>query len=124
MQQIVILVGPTLSGKSTLAPLLSSLCRIPSMTTRDVLMNVRHEDCPVSAKITSSLARGKLIDDDIMIEAIRVRTSKPDCAAGFVLDGFPRNVEQAAALDRVLEETQDVVRAGFFRQKQQQQQLP
>ncbi len=75
-------MGPPVAGKTTLSPLIASLCRIPSMTTRDVLMSVRDDDSDVSCKIETALMMGRLVDDDVMIDAIRVRTQRPDCAAG------------------------------------------
>ena len=74
-------MGPPVAGKTTLSPLIASLCRIPSMTTRDVLMSVRDDDSDVSRKIETALME-RLVDDDVMIDAIRVRTQRPDCAAG------------------------------------------
>lgn len=96
---IVILFGPPGAGKGTQAKLLEKEFNIIQLSTGDMLRaKVRQAD-PLAEKIKAIFDAGALVPDDIMIALIEDRIKQPDCANGFILDGFPRTVPQAEALD-------------------------
>ncbi len=99
----LVLIGPPASGKGTLA---ASLCRdlkVPHVDTGSLLREVIAQGGDLADRIRPIIAKGGLVSDDLVIELIAQRLAKPDCANGFVLDGFPRTVAQAKALDAMLE---------------------
>jgi adenylate kinase len=77
---------------------------VPHITTGDMLREMRELDTPVARELRAVLDRGDLVDDELMIDLIRDRLSRGDTVAGFVLDGFPRTLAQAEALDELLRE--------------------
>ncbi len=77
---------------------------IPHIATGDMLREMRELDTPVARELWAVLDRGDLVDDELMIELIRDRLSRGDTVGGFVLDGFPRTMAQAEALDELLRE--------------------
>ncbi len=77
---------------------------IPHIATGDMLREMRELDTPVARELRAVLDRGDLVDDELMIELIRDRLSRGDTVGGFVLDGFPRTMAQAEALDELLRE--------------------
>ena len=96
---IVILFGPPGAGKGTQAKFIEEKFNIVQLSTGDMLRaKVRQQD-PLAAKIKQIFDAGALVPDDIMIDLIEDRIAQPDCANGFILDGFPRTVPQAEALD-------------------------
>ena len=99
----VILLGPPGSGKGTQAKLLAQRLGIPAISTGEILRAAVREGTPLGRRVKSVMEAGELVSDDLMIDLIHDRIAAPDARAGFVLDGFPRTVEQAAALDRFLE---------------------
>jgi len=99
----VILLGPPGSGKGTQAKLLAQRLAIPAISTGEILRAAVREGTPLGRRVKSVMEAGELVSDDLMIDLIHDRIAAPDVRPGFVLDGFPRTVEQAAALDRFLE---------------------
>jgi len=98
---ILILFGPPGAGKGTQAKFLEQKFNIVQLSTGDMLRaKVKQED-PLAAKIKEIFAAGGLVQDDIMIALIEDRIQQPDCANGFILDGFPRTTPQAEALDEM-----------------------
>lgn len=96
---ILILFGPPGAGKGTQAKFLEQKFNIVQLSTGDMLRaKVRQAD-PLADKIKEIFAAGALVPDDIMIALIEDRIKQADCANGFILDGFPRTVPQAEALD-------------------------
>lgn len=96
---ILILFGPPGAGKGTQAKLLEQKFNIIQLSTGDMLRaKVRQEDA-LAGKLKEIFAAGALVPDDIMIAMIEERIQHDDCANGFILDGFPRTVPQAEALD-------------------------
>ena len=101
----IIFLGPPGSGKGTQTTLLSKRLGIPAISTGEMLRAAVRAGTPVGQKARTIMDRGELVPDDVMIGLIGDRLREPDAAKGFILDGFPRTVEQAAALDRLLAET-------------------
>jgi adenylate kinase len=97
----VVFLGPPGSGKGTQARLLAERLRVPSISTGEMLRAAVHEGTPLGGKVKAIMEKGDLVSDDLMIALIRERIAAPDAAGGFVLDGFPRTVDQALALERI-----------------------
>jgi len=108
----IVFLGPPGSGKGTQAKLLAERLRVPDIATGEMLRAGVLEGTPLGGKVKAVMASGDLVPDDLMIALIRERLAAPDAADGFVLDGFPRTVDQALALERILkgnEKSVDVV---------------
>ena len=95
-------MGPPGSGKGTRAKMIGKMYRIPVITAGDMLREVVAKGTEEGAVARAYMNRGELVPDDIVIRITEERLSKPDTEKGFVLDGFPRSVRQAVALDRIL----------------------
>jgi adenylate kinase len=100
----ILLLGPQGSGKGTQARRISAEYGIPHVATGDMLREAIAAGTELGRKVKPILARGDLVPDEDMISLIRERLSRDDTAEGFVLDGFPRTMAQAEALDVVLRE--------------------
>ncbi len=100
----VVILGPPGAGKGTQARRISAEEGIPHIATGDMLRAAMEAGTELGRKIKPIYDRGDLVPDELMIELIRERLSGEDTAAGFLLDGFPRTLAQAEALDRTLEE--------------------
>jgi adenylate kinase len=99
----VIVLGPPGAGKGTQAELLANTRGIPKISTGDILRAAIQEGTPFGRQAQARMDQGLLVSDDVMIGIVRERLSRPDAQPGFVLDGFPRTVPQAMALDRLIE---------------------
>jgi adenylate kinase len=100
----LILFGAPGVGKGTQAKLISSELEVPHISTGDILRQAVKDQTELGKKAQEIMNRGDLVPDDIMIGIIQDRLHKPDCEKGFILDGFPRTVNQATALNTLLEE--------------------
>jgi adenylate kinase len=98
---ILILFGPPGAGKGTQAKFLEQEYHIVQLSTGDILRAKVKQADPLAEKIKEIFAAGALVPDDIMIALIEDRIQQPDCKNGFILDGFPRTIPQAEALDEM-----------------------
>lgn len=99
----LIIFGPPSAGKGTQAQKLSQKYGIPQVSTGDLLREAIRNQTPLGLKIKSYVDTGKLGPDDLIVQLIKERVSKPDCAKGYLLDGFPRTMGQAAELEKMTE---------------------
>merc|ERR1712224_739604 len=99
---VIILFGPPGAGKGTHAPKIVDLLGTPQLSTGDLLREAVAKRTEIGLKAKNSMVEGGLISDSIVIGIIKERIVEPDCSKGFILDGFPRTVEQAQRLDKLL----------------------
>ncbi len=98
----LILLGPPGAGKGTQAKMMIDHYRIPQISTGDILRAALKERTPLGLKAKEYMDKGLLVPDEVVIDIIQARLKEPDCRDGYILDGFPRTVAQAQALDKVL----------------------
>jgi adenylate kinase len=107
----LVFLGPPGSGKGTQARLLAERLRMPAISTGEMLRAAVHEGTSLGGKVKAVMEKGDLVSDDLMIALIRERIAAPDAAGGFVLDGFPRTVDQAVALEKILSGNEKAISA-------------
>src|SRR5579859_6296087 len=100
----ILVLGPQGSGKGTQAKRINATYGIPHIATGDMLREMRGIDNELGREVSEVMDRGDLVNDELMIRIIRSRLSRGDTLGGFVLDGFPRTMPQAEALDELLRE--------------------
>jgi adenylate kinase len=99
---ILVLIGPPGCGKGTQARFISGALGIPSISTGEILRHAAVQDSDLGARVRLLMENGALVSDDIVNEVVANRIGDGDCADGFILDGYPRTVEQARHLNRIL----------------------
>ena len=119
----VLVLGPQGSGKGTQAKKVSRTYGIPHIATGDMLREMRELSTPLGRELTEVLDSGELVNDELMIELIRDRLSRGDTIPGFILDGFPRTMAQAEALDDLLRDVDRTLDVVFEFQVPQREQL-
>jgi adenylate kinase len=102
MSMNLILLGPPGCGKGTQAKLLTEKYNIPQISTGDILREAVKQETPMGLEAKNYMNAGKLVPDEVVIGIIQDRLKQADCEKGFILDGFPRTVVQAEALDQTL----------------------
>ena len=100
----IILVAPPAAGKGTQSKLISSAYNIPHISTGDLLRDEVASGSALGQSLKHEMDRGCLISDDTMVNLLRTRITQVDCNNGYVLDGYPRNVEQAIIYDNMVRE--------------------
>ncbi len=95
----IVLLGAPGSGKGTMAQKLAIDLQIPQISTGDIFRKNLKEETPLGLQIKSIMAAGQLVPDEITIEIVKNRLAEADCQNGYILDGFPRSLVQAVALD-------------------------
>jgi adenylate kinase len=103
----VIMMGAPGAGKGTQAGRFARERGLLKISTGDILRDAIKEQLPVALAAKAKMDRGELVDDETMIQIVRDRLLRPDAERGFVLDGFPRTVAQAQALDEIVQERGD-----------------
>jgi adenylate kinase len=98
----LVLLGPPASGKGTQGDVLAARQAIPKISTGDMLRAARAAGTPLGREAATFMEAGKLVPDAVVIGLVEERIAQPDAARGFILDGFPRTVAQADALDKKL----------------------
>lgn len=98
----LIMLGPPGSGKGTQGQMLAEDLQIPHIATGDIFRTAVQELTELGQRAQGYMNRGELVPDEVVVGIVSERLREPDCKKGFVLDGFPRTVEQAEALDEIL----------------------
>jgi adenylate kinase len=97
----VILLGPPGAGKGTQAQRIAQRYNLPHLSTGDMFRDHIQRDTPLGRKAKPLMERGQLVPDEIVLEMVADRINQPDCAKGFVFDGFPRTLQQADDLEQI-----------------------
>ena len=100
---VILLFGPPGCGKGTQAAFLAERLGIPAISTGEILREEVHASTPLGKIVADLLARGELIGDSLVNDIIAARIARPDCARGFLLDGYPRTVAQAMYFSTLLQ---------------------
>lgn len=100
--RIVLLGGPG-SGKGTQAKMLIDKLNVPQISTGDIFRAALKEGTPMGLKAKTYMDKGELVPDEVVIGVVEERLTKPDLDKGYMLDGFPRTLPQAEALDKILQ---------------------
>jgi len=103
-QKNLVLLGPPGAGKGTQAKTLAVRIECPHISTGDMLREAVREGTALGLKAKAVMERGELVSDELLTGIIRERLAKEDCAKGFILDGYPRNLPQAGILEEILKD--------------------
>ena len=110
---VVILLGPPGAGKGTHAGPLSEQLNLPHISTGDLFRDNIRLETPLGLKAKEFIDIGKLVPDELVLDMLFDRISLPDCERGYILDGFPRTLPQATALDLRLQNTNQIIALNF-----------
>ncbi len=110
----IVLLGAPGSGKGTQAKQMVDKYRVPQISTGDLLRAAVAANTPLGKKARAAMDAGQLVSDDIVLGMIKERLSQPDAQKGFILDGFPRNIPQAQALDAMLVKMEQPLQLGLL----------
>ncbi len=110
----IVLLGAPGSGKGTQAKLLAEKYKVPQISTGDLLRAAVAAASPLGRQAKSAMDSGQLVSDDIVLAMIEERLAAPDAKKGFILDGFPRNIQQAESLDATLDKVKQPLQAGIL----------
>lgn len=102
-KRALIFLGPPGAGKGTQAKQIAQSCGLPHLSTGDMFREAISRGSELGKQVQPIMERGELVPDELVMKMVEERLSRPDCAQGFVFDGFPRTLEQASQLDRLLE---------------------
>ncbi|MFA4874948.1 MAG: adenylate kinase [bacterium] len=109
----IVLMGPPGCGKGTQGKMLEAHYSIPQLSTGDMLRAAVRDSTPVGLKAKEYMDRGELVPDEVIIGVMRERLGSSDCRGGYILDGFPRTVAQAEALDNLLAQSKTSLMASI-----------
>ncbi len=109
----IVFLGPPGSGKGTQAKLLAERLGVPAISTGDILRAAVKDRTPLGLKAQAIMERGELVSDDLIVALIRDRIAEKDARGGFLLDGFPRTLEQGRALEKMLGEAGESLSAAI-----------
>ena len=98
----IMFIAPPAAGKGTQAELVTKKYNRPHISTGDILREISKEDSEIGSYVYETLASGKLVKDEITYKLIEERLNKEDCKNGYIIDGFPRNLDQAIEYDKIL----------------------
>ena len=98
----IMFIAPPAAGKGTQAELVVEKYHIPHISTGDILREISKEDSEIGEYVRETLASGQLVKDEITYQLVEDRLKKDDCKNGYIIDGFPRNLEQAYKYDEIL----------------------
>lgn len=110
----LILLGPPGAGKGTQAKLISSNFKVPHISTGDIFRANISQNTELGIKAKQYMDKGLLVPDEVTIDIVKDRLTKDDCKNGFLLDGFPRTVKQAEALDKFLNKNNSKIDASIL----------
>jgi adenylate kinase len=102
----LLIMGPPGAGKGTQAKLIAEHYRIPAISTGDMFRAMKHSDTPLARQVRAIMESGGYVSDEITNEIVQDRLAQSDCATGFLLDGYPRTLQQVRTLDDYLAETE------------------
>ena len=105
MKSIILIAAPA-AGKGTEAAILKDEYNMAHISTGDILREKANEDSEMGRDIKNKISNGIFVSDDLIIKILKERITREDCANGYILDGFPRNVAQAESYDKMLSELQ------------------
>jgi adenylate kinase len=105
----LVLLGPPAAGKGTQARSLAEQLKVPHIASGDLLREAVRKRTPLGTTARSYMDRGNLVPDDLVLQLIDERLQRPDARSGFILDGFPRTVAQAEALEKMLQKRGDTL---------------
>ena len=101
MSKIIVIIGAPGAGKGTQSRLLCEKYGYPQISTGDILRAMARDDTDLGRTVKETMAAGRLVSDEILADVISSRTSRPDCDNGYILDGYPRTLNQAHQLEEL-----------------------